>query len=396
LGDGLNIRDWTLSKVMFRGSGASPFVAAAGFLAAAWVGAVAFADSAHASETRAYVLDWFAVAAPYYPHGDDCPRGVNASLGDIDRRELARLGYRQDDIEKYVHGLVSKSKHDEIILALTNRGRIDGRAVNVYANPESAPDPHIKTAQGRYGYGFNLDGQTKPGDLVDPDTGEMGIDNNLYRVDGCQRLFRRPKPPERDEVSTFNRATESYAAPAFLIEIDGIDNLEKDDDVIVHFYFSLDPALRDASGDAARDRTMRIDPNPLLQRSVHGKIKGGVLTTEPLDLTLPGFGELWWAEQFLQARWRVRFMPDGSLQGILGGYQPWLPLYQALAHVGLGWDANGLDVLGRYYALKRYADAYPDPKTGQNTAISAAYEITAVPSIIVRDTEDMAFRGASK
>jgi len=42
-----------------------------------------------------------------------------------------------------------------------------------------------------------------------------------------------------------------------------------------------------------------------------------------------------------------------------------------------------LDIPGIYYALKRMADAYPDPKTGENTAISGAYVVEAVPAFII-------------
>jgi hypothetical protein len=36
------------------------------------------------------------------------------------------------------------------------------------------------------------------------------------------------------------------------------------------------------------------------------------------------------------------------------------------------------------------ADAYPDPKTGENMAISAAYAVEAVPAFIVHDNKTAA------
>jgi len=36
-----------------------------------------------------------------------------------------------------------------------------------------------------------------------------------------------------------------------------------------------------------------------------------------------------------------------------------------------------------YYALKRNADGIPDPKTGENTAISAAFRFTAKSAFVV-------------
>ena len=54
------------------------------------------------------------------------------------------------------------------------------------------------------------------------------------------------------------------------------------------------------------------------------------------------------------------------------------------------------DVPGIWYALKRMADAYPDPKTGENTAISTAYRIDAVPAFIVHDEKTAANQSPSR
>ena len=47
-----------------------------------------------------------------------------------------------------------------------------------------------------------------------------------------------------------------------------------------------------------------------------------------------------------------------------------------------------IDLIGVFYDLTRFADAEPDPLTGENTAISAAYFIEAVPAFHV-DEEGM-------
>ena len=66
-------------------------------------------------------------------------------------------------------------------------------------------------------------------------------------------------------------------------------------------------------------------------------------------------------------------------------YQPWYPVYWSHAKVGyIDERGFGIDAPALYYALKRNADGYPDPKTGENTAISAAYMIEAVPTFITR------------
>ncbi len=87
--------------------------------------------------------------------------------------------------------------------------------------------------------------------------------------------------------------------------------------------------------------------------------------------------------EFLDARIRLKVKPDGTLEGVLGGYQPWYPVYWSHANVGyIDERGFGVDAPALYYALRREADAYPDPKTGQNTAISAAYMIEAVPAFV--------------
>ena len=80
-------------------------------------------------------------------------------------------------------------------------------------------------------------------------------------------------------------------------------------------------------------------------------------------------------------RLRLRLKPDGTLEGILGGYQPWLDIYWSMANGGIALECCvGVDFIGMYHTLRRLADAYPDPRTGQNTAISIAYRLEAVPA----------------
>jgi hypothetical protein len=85
-----------------------------------------------------------------------------------------------------------------------------------------------------------------------------------------------------------------------------------------------------------------------------------------------------------RARLRLQLKPDGTLDGILGGYQRWLTIYWGLADVGVSIEnVTGVDYVGLYHALKNLADAEPDPKTGQNMRISAAYRVEAVPAFLL-------------
>ena len=76
--------------------------------------------------------------------------------------------------------------------------------------------------------------------------------------------------------------------------------------------------------------------------------------------------------------------PDGTSEGVLGGYIPWLRVFYVYGSSGYSSETMiGTDLPGAYYALRRHADAYPDPKTGQNTAISTAFRIVGVPAYAV-------------
>jgi hypothetical protein len=112
-------------------------------------------------------------------------------------------------------------------------------------------------------------------------------------------------------------------------------------------------------------------------------LKGGVIITEPALISMSGDSYLQPTYEFKDARLRLTLRPDGALEGVLGAYQPWYPFYWSHAKVGyIDERGFGVDTPGLYYALRRYADAYPDPNTGENTAISAAYMIQAVPARI--------------
>ena len=79
---------------------------------------------------------------------------------------------------------------------------------------------------------------------------------------------------------------------------------------------------------------------------------------------------------------------DGGLSGLVGGYRDWRDIYNKdTFNVPSGGATRETyyhqNQISMYYALKRNADAMPDPKTGRNTAISAAYRFTAKPAFVV-------------
>ncbi len=240
--------------------------------------------------------------------------------------------------------------------------------------PTTAAEPfEFKEAGGPTAYGLNLDGKVGPHDFTGPD-GEQGIDNQLYRVLGCIRNYRPPEGAiqgfDNDEVTkdVYNR---------IIIELSGVDSLADDDDVDVTMYRGRDPILLDSTGkNAIPGGSQRIDTRwgARFIRKMKGRIRDGVLTTEPADLLYP------WAvfyiptDEFMHAaRFRLKLSPTGA-EGVLGGYSDIETWYSQLMrsysthHQSYGQSSAP----SIYKALRRLADAYPDPQTGANTAISSA------------------------
>ena len=336
------------------------------------------ASSAYASETRGYVVNMFHVATSHVK--GNCPDGLNPLSDEIFKRELRRLNYPSNEIET----LMKDFPNGAYIPITTNRGRVNGQAVNIYANPWTQPDPNLKTVKGNVGFGFNLDGKNKAEDFVDPQTHETGVDNQLWRAVGCIQNFAAA-PPDRPIYAFGQWDLTRDSAPAWLIEISGIDDPANDEDVTVMIDKSVDIITRDATGEAMRDITFRLDSNSRSHNVVHGRIKDGMLVTDVFDMYMVSDPKLLPYLNLHKARLRFKLNADGSLTGIVGGYYEWWPVYWTYAQGG--WvveHATGIDIPGLYYALKKLADADPDPKSGENRAISTAYAIEAFPAVISR------------
>jgi hypothetical protein len=336
------------------------------------------------AETRGYVVSWFYMAAA--SQDDDCPDGFNEPSEKLARKVLQDMGKSPEEIDA-----LFKDFPNNLYRAIVMRGKIDGKPVNVYPNPTSEPDTHIKIAQGKVAYGFNLDGKDGPNDFVDPETGEHGVDDQVYRALGCfiaQRaaIGTRPTYPQIQWDTTRDQT------PAWLIEISGIetgaDGAVKDGDVTLGIYRATSPITRNAAGDPQSDMSFKIEDNPRVTNVVHAKIKDGVIVAEPFEFNMihDPFGVTEY--HFKDTHLRLALKPDGSLKGVLGGYQPWRTIYTSFA---LGGSVNELnlsvDVPGIYYALRRLADAYPD-EAGQNAYISSSYWVEAVPAFVVHPKDN--------
>ncbi|MHA7815596.1 MAG: hypothetical protein ACX93N_03910 [Pseudohaliea sp.] len=253
-------------------------------------------------------------------------------------------------------------------------------------HPTAEPDGFpFYTVEGPYAYGLDLDGETSPDDFEHPD-GTPGIDNAVYRAVGCIIGFRGP---DGVEYIFQSKAIKDEAYNRMMINLTGVDSLADDDSVTVTVYRGRDELLTDATGEEIMPGgTQRVDRRwgePLI-RETPGRIEDGVLTTEPIDeLVIPWQNlQVPSIHRIRDARFELRL--DGtSAEGLLAGYadvDTWY--FQLIRNDSTHHLANGqISAISLYKALRRLADAYPDPETGENTAISTALDVRMTQVYIV-------------
>jgi hypothetical protein len=243
-----------------------------------------------------------------------------------------------------------------------------------YWFPTTAPDRfHFHEAGGAVALGLNLDDKIGPNDFVSPE-GEPGIDNQLYRALGCINSYR-DSHGTNDELNSLEIVKESYNR--LLIEITGVTSLDNSEHVEVNTYRGLDRLQTDASGhDILPGGTQRIDVRwgQHFIQHLHGKIVNGVLITEPADFAFPwAVFEVATDEYLRAARLHLKLSPTKA-EGLIGGYADIETWYLQLMKSQSTHDQSygQLTSMSLYKAMRHLADAYPDPATGDNTAISSA------------------------
>lgn len=322
----------------------------------------------------------FAISLIHMATNDDsanCPQGGNGGVPDIQKRALVRMGYLPAAAAKIVANNGVDADGRKVNVAL--RGRVNGQPASVLVYPTSVPDPQIETVQGRYASGFDLDGKDGPSSFEDPDTHERGVDNQLWRALGCFAVYsvKFPIIPYNEAIA-WDTAMDSM--PAWLVSISGAD-LTKDGEVTVTFDRALNVVMRDNHGSVLQGSSYTVDPDPRSHSEFKGHLTNGVLTIQPGTFFMQGESQFYAVLRFTQTHLRLKLNSDGSLAGIIGGYQPWMDYYTYLSI--RGEETGQVDLPGVYYALKRLADGLPDPQTHDITGISAAYYIEAEPAFLI-------------
>lgn len=248
-------------------------------------------------------------------------------------------------------------------------------------NPEDFPflEKGNEVYRGAVAYGIDLDGRHGKDDFTGID-GSPGVDNQLIRATGCSFATRDyGQPKVADQVIT------SGMAPT-LVEVSGVDDLRNDDDVKVRIYASASALELSGAGKGLPWASLDVDPDRRFMAETKGAIHDGELVTEPFDLRVrvreqivDGYREV------RQARIHARISPGESIEGGIYGYHTLASIemnYHQSTQVGANLTRMSCPALIK--AVRHYADAYPDPKTGRNTAISAALRFRGIPAFLIK------------
>lgn len=247
-----------------------------------------------------------------------------------------------------------------------------------------------KEVQGKISYGLNLDDKVKASDFDSPE-GEKGIDNQLYRANGCIAGYRAGGSFAHFENLFMKQSEDSRV----LIELSGVDDLANDNDVTITTYRGLENLLTDATGDAfVPGGTQRIDMRWGKRYISHakGRIVDGTFQSEPKDtLLIPwGRGVSYQYQVFRGARFKLKLTPQ-TAEGLLAGYAD---VNSYTLRKNEGWSTHHqsygqFSSITQHQAMARLADGYPDPKTGKNTAISSAMRVKFTQVFIQRPDQEL-------
>ncbi len=337
----------------------------------------AVTDPAAAKPTR--TLGFAVTSFPYaiYKGANDCPDGMAMAAKEIYLAastpvERARLT-KPENLKEFEQ----KAYHTT-----------DGKDLCEVPDYPRAPQ---RTTQSKISYGMNVDG-TDDGHATDTTcahekftgpNGEPAVDNQTYRVLGCSSNFRG-FPGEEGYLESLRNASFKDGGTTLLIEVMGVKDAQNSDDVTVGVYNGTSPMMIDANGHMLPYASLTVTNDKKFQATLHGKIENGVLTTDPTDIALTyDFGGYPSYFHFKAARLRLQLNADGSAKGLLAGYIAASDVDLTAHAKQASAEMIGYDCPTFSQAIRRYADGFKDPKTGQCTALSTAFNIEAIPAFVI-------------
>jgi hypothetical protein len=235
-----------------------------------------------------------------------------------------------------------------------------------------------------------LDGNVRTG-FIGAD-GTKGIDNQYYRTAGCWMAWRGPQRGSHHAKYVMDGMRDGAFTALMVVSGRGNDP-DNDNDVTVGFYASKDKMVKDANGGIAPDYSFRVSADMRYQSVVKARTVKGVLENSgSAEIamhdaeTAPFFPQ---QLKLFKARMRFTKEADGKLTGLIGGYRNIDDYYRGWAAAGAIHElTTHVNLPAYWYALRRNADAMPDPETKQNTAISTAYQLYLIPAFVTAPNDE--------
>jgi hypothetical protein len=321
---------------------------------------------------------------------DACPHGLAPRLKDeflatLPAVEAARLRLKANEKEftERWHAMAFGPKNE----------------TNICSQPDLFSRPPFPGVESKTGWGLDLnpkaggsDGDGCAHDEFETPTGEQGIDNQEYRAMGCTLEWRGVDGVGGDIQSGLRQFHASGEWTQVLL-LRGVTSFVKADNVEVIYANTPDRPLLDSKGHFLPGMSFSVSDKPPRHRNVlHGRIRNGVLTTDPAEIELT---ETWGqggardirgnrsSYHYFKGRMKLEFQPDGTLKGLVGGYRPLIDVIISPALGGAGSAlVAGIDCAAELATLKKYADGMRDPQSGQCHGISSAMRLSAVPAFV--------------
>ncbi len=338
------------------------------------------------STTRSFAFTymWFAI----YESADDCPEGLNTSLRDV------AISHLSAEEQARLRSPLHRSEYTNMGMDLGRQRREQLGDESSCDHPDQYDDPPQTLVSGKQALGLDLDDRVSDGaetescphqDFIGLD-GRPGIDNQFYKVAGCIESYRRDSLYVSGGIEDFVIGAHLVGRITTLLEISGIDDPLNDDEVEVSIYSSDDPVPYDSQEQGLPNASLTATDNPSWRNHTRGRIDQGVLITEPMDLLLKyGYRE-GTNYDLKNARLELKLLPDGRAEGLLAGYYDIDEVYRAMFRDRFGevQAPYGYTCPAVHRALAENADGYPDPETGQCTAISTAFNVKAMPAFVIQ------------
>jgi hypothetical protein len=332
-------------------------------------------------ETKAFVVSWLAVA--HDVSDDQCPV-MNAKPTEDDYYALKS----KEEAERIRAQLAAeKSGVSYENEQMAHRGPM---SLNAALLPGIVKDPGHVVPQSTVARGLDLDGDDGSGkppagvcrhkNYQAPD-GRKGIDNQLFTVQGCVPGYMGHK----GFLMQYRNEQYRNGQLSLLVVVSGIDDERNDDHVEVSIVYSGNPMTKSADGKTILgDYTYSLTDNAENQhyfQRLTGRIENGAVVTDLVDELRVHTGGIFLEIILYKAGLRFEIQPDGSMKGVIGGYEDWRRT-MTLNNNSRAESLYGFQAPGMYNAFKRYADGLKDPETGQCLGISAAYDIEGSPAFL--------------